>query len=134
MTEPSTADRLAIHELVARYCHCIDRGRWDELVDLFTADCCLDLSQVLGRYEGRDGLRQFADTMRPLGLFMRHFVTNVVVHIDGDSARAESYVIAMTGAAGKPQQATGFYDDEFVKRDGGWLFQRRRLTLDVPAA
>jgi hypothetical protein len=130
MSELTTADRLAIAETLARYSHCIDKGRWDELVTLFTPDCRLDLSQVLGCYEGSDGIRQFGAMMQPLGLFMRHLVTNLVVGGDGEQARAECYVMAITGSPGAVP-STGFYEDELVKRDGRWLLHRRTLTLDV---
>ena len=135
MSELTTADRLAIQETLYRYCHCLDRGRWEEFAALFTDDCCLDLSQVLGRYEGSAGIRQFADTLRAVDLFMRHLVTNIVVEGDGERARAAAYVIAITGPPGTaPRQTTGLYEDELIKRDGRWLLHRRRLALDVPAA
>ena len=134
MTQLATEDRLAIQETLARYCHCLDRGRWEELVSLFTEDCRLDLSQVLGSYEGHAGLRQFAQIITSANLFMRHLVTNTVIDGDGAHAHAQAYVIAITGPQGtKPQQTTGLYVDELVKRDGRWLLHRRHLTLDVPA-
>jgi hypothetical protein len=133
MSELTTADRLAIHETLHRYCHCLDRGRWDEFATLFTDDCRLDLSQVLGLYEGAAGIRQFCESMRSVGLIMRHLMTNIVVDGDGERARAESYVMAITGAPdASRQQTTGFYEDELVKRGRHWLLRRRRLTLDVP--
>jgi hypothetical protein len=129
------ADHLAIQETLHRYCHCLDRGRWEEFPALFTEDCVLDLSQVLGRFEGAAGVRQFCEMMRPMGLFMRHLLTNTIARGTADQARAESYVIAITGAhPGAARQATGIYEDELVKRDGRWLLHRRRLTLDVAPA
>lgn len=134
MGDLTTADRLAIHETLNRYCHCLDRGRWDEFAALFTDDCRLDLSQVLGLYEGAAGIRQFGETIRSAGVFMRHLVTNLVVEGDGEHARTWTYVLAITGPpGGTPQQSTGLYEDELVKRGGRWLLHRRRLTLDVPA-
>lgn len=135
MSELTTADRLAIVEALSRYCHCLDRGRWDEFATLFTDDCCLDLSQVLGRFEGSAGIKQFCDMIGSTGLFMRHMVSNVVVEGAGDQARTAAYVTAITGLdAGSARQATGLYEDELVKRDGRWLFRSRRLALDVPPA
>jgi hypothetical protein len=131
MPQLSTEDRLAIGEVIARYSHCVDRARWDELVELFSEDCRLDLSQVLGLYVGRPGVRKFVETMRALPITMRHLTSNVVLYGDGDRARGECYVLAMTGAPGNLSQSVGFYDDEFVKRDGCWLLHARRLTLDV---
>jgi hypothetical protein len=133
MSDLTTADRLAIQETLSRYCHYLDRGRWDEFAALFTDDCCLDLSQVLGRYDGPAGIQQFANTLRAVNLFMRHLVTNIVIEGDGDRARVAAYVIAVTGAPGSaPRQTTGLYEDELVKREGRWLLHRRRLTLDTP--
>ena len=135
MSELTAADRIAIQETLYRYCHCLDRGRWDEFATLFTDDCLLDLSQVLGSYAARDGIRQFCETMRSVDLFMRHLLVNVVVQGDAEHARSEAYVVAITGPRGTtPRQTTGFYDDELVKRGGRWLLHRRRLTLDVPPA
>lgn len=134
MSELTTADRLQIQEVLSRYSHCIDRGRWDALPALFTEDCRLDLSQLMGMYEGRAGVQQFAETLKPLNLFMRHLVTNVVIDGDGDRVKVECYVTAVTGSAATPTSTTGFYDDELVKQNGRWLLHRRRLALDVPAA
>jgi hypothetical protein len=133
MSELSIADRFAITETLSRYCHCLDRGRWDEFAALFTPDCRLDLSQVLGCYEGAAGIRQFSSMIGSTGIVMRHLVTNIVVRGDADHAQAESYVLAITGPPGGAQQTTGFYDDELIKRDGRWLLHRRRLMLDVAA-
>lgn len=135
MSDLTAADRLAIQETLHRYCHYLDRGHWEEFAGLFTPDCRLDLSQVLGLYERADGIRQFCETMRSVGLFMRHLVMNIVIDGSADHARAEAYVIAITGApGGNQQQSTGLYEDELVKHDGRWLLHRRRLRLDVPGA
>jgi hypothetical protein len=133
MSQLTSDDRLEIQEVLYRYCHSLDHGRWAELTALFTEGCRLDLSQVLGVYEGHAGLRQFADTLTAANLFMRHLVTNIVIEGDGQRATVHAYVIAITGPAGtKPQQTTGLYTDELVKHDGRWLLHHRRLTLDVP--
>lgn len=132
MSELSTGDRLAIQEVLARYSHCIDRGRWDGFADLFTEDCRLDLSQLMGLYEGREGIAKFRSTLEPLGVWMRHLVTNVVIEGDSERAHVECYVTAVTGSAANPSRMTGFYDDELVKQNGRWLLHRRRLTADLP--
>lgn len=134
MSELSTADRLEIGEVLARYCHCVDRGRWEELPELFTADGTLDLSQVMGRYEGSEAIRGFCSTLRALPIVMRHLTTNVVIRGEGNAARSECYVLAITAPeGGTASQTTGFYDDEWVKQDGRWKIRSRRLALDIPA-
>jgi len=132
MSELSTADRLQIQEVLARYSHCVDRARWDAFPALFTENCRLDLSQLMGVYEGHAGIRQFVETLQPLGVFMRHLVTNIVIDGADDHAHVECYVTAVTGSAANPNRMTGFYDDELVKQNGRWLLHRRRLMADLP--
>ena len=131
MSQLSADDRLAIAELMAAYCHAIDLGRWDELPRLFTEDCKLDFGSLMGVYEGTEGVRRFADTLKGIGLFMRHYLTNVVLHGDGQRARSESYVLAITGPPGSSSQTTGRYEDELVKVGGRWRLRVRRAILDT---
>lgn len=127
-------DRLAIGEAIARYCHCVDRGRWDEFPELFTADGSLDLRPLMGVYEGRDAIRAgFCDMLKTVPITMRHLTSNLVVTGAGDRAHAECYVLAITSGEGMPtQQMTGFYDDELVRDGGRWRFRSRRIQPDVP--
>src|SRR5207247_9648797 len=97
VSQPSADDRLAIHEIIATYCHALDLGRWEEFAGLFTDDCRLDFGSLMGVYEGREGVRHFSERIRSLGLFMRHYTTNVVVRADGERARAASYLLAVAG-------------------------------------
>ncbi len=132
MSQLSTEDRLAIREVLAAYCHAIDKGRWHDLRALFTPDCQLDFGALMGVHEGHAGVDRFADMLQSTGLFMRHYTTNVVIAGDGDRARAESYVLAVTGTPGNLAQTTGFYEDDLVKQDGRWRFRVRRARIDVP--
>jgi hypothetical protein len=130
----STEDRLAIGEVIAGYSHGIDRRQWDSFRRLFTPDCKLDLSGALGLFEGSEGIERFISTIDSLPIVMRHLVTNVVIEGDGERARAQSYVLAITGLPGNQQQGTGFYDDELIKSGGRWRLHHRRLQLDgMPA-
>jgi len=128
---PLTADdRLAIQETLARYCFCLDHGRWDEFRGLFTEDARLDFGEVMGVWEGADGIRRFTETIAGLGLFMRHYVTNVVLSGDGDAVRADCYVLAVTGRGDRQMLATGRYEDRFVKRGDRWLLAARRAVIE----
>lgn len=126
----TTDDRLAIHEVLARYCHCLDQGRWDEFRTLFTEDATLDFGEVMGVWEGGAGIARFTETMAGLGLFMRHYVTNVLLSGDGHAARADSYVLAVTGRGQQQMVATGRYEDRFVKRGDRWLLATRRAVIE----
>ena len=131
MSALSTDDRLAIAEIIARYCWAIDQRDWTGFTDMFTEDCRLDFGNVMGVFEGADGLRNFATTMSGLDLLMRHYTTNVVIEGDGSRARARSYVLALTGSGAGRSQATGRYEDDFVKVDGRWRIRTRRAVIEL---
>ena len=132
MAQLSAEDRLAIHEVLATYCHAIDTGRWDDFRALFAPDCRLDFGKLMGTHEGHDGIRRFSEMLKATGLFMRHYTLNIIVSGDGERARASSYVLAITGTPGNQSQTTGFYEDELVKTGGRWLLRVRRALIDGP--
>ena len=134
MTQLSTDDRFAIHELLARYCRVIDFGLWDDFTSLFTTDCVVDFGELMGVHEGHEGVRQLGSMIGGTGLLMRHLVTNVMIEkATADRAETFCYVLALTGSgpAGL-MQTTGRYEDEVVKRDGRWLIRRRRAVIETP--
>jgi hypothetical protein len=133
VSQLSTDDRLAIAEIMAAYCHAIDLGRWDDFPALFTDDCRLDFGSLMGVFEGHEGIRRFAETMQRIGIFMRHYTTNLILKGDGERAHGESYVLAITGQPGSSSQTTGRYEDELVKVNGRWRIRVRRALLDQPA-
>ncbi len=61
-------------------------------------------------------------------MFIRHNLTTSEIELTGpDTARARTYFVVMTQLG--PDHA-GVYTDEMVRKDGQWLFQHRRITLD----
>ena len=132
MARLSAEDRLDIMETIARYSRCIDEPRWDDLPGLFVPDCFVDCGP-LGQYRGTEGVAQFVATLKSIGQMMRHYVANVTIEGDGDRARTHAYVLALVGPGpGKLNITSGFYEDELVKQGGRWLFQSRRVLLDMP--
>jgi len=127
------AAREAIRETVARYAHLVDRGRIDELVDLFVEDGVLeagDRPPAAGRAAIRElfletGKRLASASARPL---IRHHVSNLTIDVTGpDDATAESYFLAMTD---RGPDHWGRYRDRFVRRGSRWLFRHRRARTD----
>jgi 3-phenylpropionate/cinnamic acid dioxygenase small subunit len=62
----------------------------------------------------------------------RHFVTNILVEVDGDTARSRCHLFVTTAAdGGKPTMSlTGEYEDFLVRENGKWLFRERRVHVD----
>jgi ketosteroid isomerase-like protein len=119
-----TDDRVALHELAARYGDAIDAGDWEGLAGIFTDDAVFDLSDAGGpRIESLDELRKFMSDApnKPIG----HHITNI--HVDapaGGPVLLRSRVVSVREAV----TTSGSYVDEVVKTDSGWRIAVRSFT------
>ena len=134
------ADRLAIRELVEAYAHCADRRDAKGQMALFTADTHFVVyvnakdpkpSQELHSREALApvfaDLNQYAATMHFLG-------QTTILTLTGDRGTAETYCmphhLTIDGGKRRLMIAALRYADQFVKMDGVWLFEERRLYVD----
>ncbi|MFF2550226.1 nuclear transport factor 2 family protein [Nocardia sp. NPDC058058] len=126
MSSITTADRIAIHEVIALHGHLIDDGEWDRLGEVFTADIVFDITDYgFGTLRGLDAMLDLVrgvhgDENQALG----HHVTNtVVVGQAGDtvSARSKGLGIASDGGAG-----TAIYEDTLRREPQGWRISYRK--------
>jgi 3-phenylpropionate/cinnamic acid dioxygenase small subunit len=130
--------REHIRETIAGYAHCVDGGRFDELVELFTPDGVLEVEDETA-HRGRDAIRDFVTgTGRDLAAGtagpprIRHHVSNVLIELNGpDRARARCYFLAVTD---RGVDHWGRYLDDLVRAGDGWRFARRRVHTDGAAA
>ena len=128
--------REQIRDTIARYAHCVDGGRFDELVELFAPDGILEVEGEPA-HRGRDAIRAFvagvghdiaASTGAPR---IRHHVGNVLVELEGpDRARARSYFLAVTD---RGVDHWGRYRDQLVPSGEQWRFALRRVRTDGAA-
>jgi ketosteroid isomerase-like protein len=134
------ADRLAIRELVDAYAHCADRRDAKGQMALFTDDTrfvvFMDATAAEPTQElhGRESLAPVFDALNQYAATM-HFNGQSTVSLDGDQATGESYCLAHHLSVGEDGQRTMMiasirYLDEFVKRDGQWLFAERLLMVN----
>src|SRR2546426_11484214 len=85
-------DVNAIRHLKARYAaYCDDQYNPDGLAALFTEDAVWE-SQGLGRFEGRDAIREFFRGASQLFTFAIHYSLNGQIDVQGDTARAQWYL------------------------------------------
>src|SRR5689334_4563207 len=91
-TSFSTADRLEIHELTARYAWSLDTGDVEDFVDCFCRDGELvwDAFETEGRWRGAAALRGFIGyfLQRPESAGRQHHVSNLIVTPTADGATA----------------------------------------------
>jgi uncharacterized protein (TIGR02246 family) len=122
-------EKDAIREVMAEYCFRLDNDRFADMAALFTEDGTWDTA--FGKGTGRDGvealvrrLRQ-SSTARPRVI---HHCTNIVIKLDGPSAKAFSnWVTVQNSEQGPKIGSAGSYTDDLVMQDGRWLFRYRKI-------
>jgi ketosteroid isomerase-like protein len=122
-------DWLAITEVKARYCRCLDTKDWDGYAAVFTEDVVLDTTGSGGpRYEGRDlavaGVRAAVEQA-----ITTHHVHNPEITVEGDRAHA---IWAMQDRNiwpdGRSLLGFGHYHERYVRVNGDWKIAESRLT------
>lgn len=123
----STADIVAIKQLVARYCDALDRGDGEAWAATFVDD---GRFETVGRTPvvGRSAIAALIAGRAPYR--SRHFPTNLLIDVDGDSARMRAYLKVVSEGR---ITVTGEYAD-VLRRDGGqWRFVERVFAPDADA-
>lgn len=131
-------EKDAIHEVLANYCFYFDGGEFENWVNLFTDDATFDLGPQ-GKPQGKDALRAFinaATKTMPLqrGIpALKHCVMNEIIKVNGDEATAKSYVLVplVRGEGQLVNGLAGRYEDHLVKQGEHWLFQSRKVHIDL---
>jgi ketosteroid isomerase-like protein len=125
--------RAQIAELVAAYNHLGDRGRVDEMIELFCEDADLDAfgetlrgrEQVEGYFSGI--VTGSADV--PRRRFVRHHISNVTVTVTLPT-EAEGASYWMVIGEGGPESSGRYRDTYRRDPDGRWRFATRLIRAD----
>lgn len=120
------SDIEAVRQLRHRYHQCINEGAYDEIPLLFTEDGWLDFSYI-GKAAGRATLTKFFASTPKVLPFIKQFIHNHMVSVDGDRATAVSYMEARTINNGEAFIVAGRYEDDCVRRDGEWKFESMKF-------
>jgi 3-phenylpropionate/cinnamic acid dioxygenase small subunit len=119
-------DRAEISDLLAAYSTAIDTQDWAGLAAVFTPDAECDYG-TLGNPHGPDEIAGLVSrTLTGLDA-TQHLVGNVVVHVDGDRATAECYLIAQHVRGDRHYLLGGRYSDRVVRTPQGWRIAHRTL-------
>jgi hypothetical protein len=129
----SAEDRLAIHELLARYAWAFGTGDVEAFVACFASDAILaeDVFEVEDRWTGAADIRAMAEFFfsRPGFPGRQHHVSHIVIEGADHRYRVRAFCF-VTYCHGEPPYGirfAGYYDDVVVRVDGRWLFQERRI-------
>lgn len=120
-------DRDEIRQVLMRYCRGVDRANVDLVRSVFHPDAIDDHGTPRPAAEFARGF----ETVRQRQLM--HFMGNVLIELDGDSAYVESYFISFSprddGGTTSTRSRAGRYLDRFERRDGAWKIAHR-LVVD----
>jgi ketosteroid isomerase-like protein len=126
-------DKAEITELLTRYLRAIDRGDIASLRACYAPDATEEHGGIYaGPAQGYiDTIEAKLTSPRAVGT---HTLSNVLVDVDGDRARSEHYVLALTrvkvdGVVQDSLVASRIIDD-LLRSEGRWLIARRRLRFD----
>jgi SnoaL-like domain len=127
MTGDRRADRAAIADVLARYCHAVDHLDWDELASVYHEDG----TDRHGAYQG--SVAGFLEWVKPqfTGRFAAtmHSISNVLVDFDGTRAFSQCQVradhLVKDELGGGIFQFWGSYVDVFEQRGEQWKILHR---------
>src|SRR5882724_9948198 len=120
-------DINAIRHLKAQYAaYCDDHYNPDGLAVLFTEDAVWE-SQGLGRFAGRDAIREFFRGASQLFTFAIHYSLNGQIDVQGDTARAQWYLFmpCTLGEGNRAMWRAGIDQEEYIRVAGEWKFTRK---------
>lgn len=126
-------EKDAIRELMARYCHHLDACRFAKVAELFVDDG--EWTTTYGAARGPAEIEAMLASVVPRpgeGPQRKHYITNIIIELAGDRARAISdYLVVRESEGGLMPVMGGTYQDAFVKRNGSWFFSRKQLVHDI---
>lgn len=122
-------DQNEIKNLTRAYGYYVDKQLWNQVVDLFTPDCRIEIAGR-GVYLGRKGAQRFfvgalgdgEVGLRP-GTLFNHMILQGVVHVNPDGKTARGRWRAFMEIAVYHKFALwgeGTYENQYVKQDGVW--------------
>ena len=120
-------DAEEIRRLRFRYHECVNETKLAEIPDLFTDDGDLDFG-YLGKAHGKAELKKFFDALPKLLSFVKQFIHNHDIDLQGSTGHGLSYLEARTVSKGESYMVAARYDDEYVKVNEQWKFKKMSLT------
>jgi hypothetical protein len=139
----SVEDKVEIQESLARRAHASDYPDPDVWVATFSDDgviempsgAVLDLpggaTEMQTVIRGSEELRTFLDGYLPSNPGLRHWLNNIVIDGDGDTATARCFFNLIDTGRGAASVVTGRYINTMKKIDGTWKTTHQKVEMDL---
>ncbi len=130
MSREEISDRLQIDDLLTRYTVAIDTKDWNLLDRCFTPDAHVDYKSSGGIAGSYPEVRAWLEQALAAFPMTMHFIANTTLELDGDEARAKTYVLNPMGSPkddGSLHIFTvgAYYLDKLVRTGEGWRIAER---------
>ena len=126
-------DKEAIREVIVRYGRGVDRGDSELISSAYHPDAVDD--RGFGQYTGETIGTEMVESMLKSMVMTSHHLTTQTIHVDGDTAGAETYSIGVHRSTRDGQESrlltSGRYIDRLERRDGEWRIIHRRAVTDM---
>jgi SnoaL-like protein len=134
MVVQELVDREAIRDLRYRYHEYVNEGKFSQIPKLFTENGELDFAH-LGKARGRAAIEKFFGALnepasageRPRITWVKQFIHNHTIRLNGDSGTGFSYLEAKPIYNGEAFLVAARYDDEYLRQNGEWKFSKMSL-------
>lgn len=130
---PLSADDARVHlelqRLAYLYCHAVDRCDLVLLRSLYHDDAIDDHGEMF--CGSPDEYVAWLPRMLAGLEAIRHTISNMVFHLDGETAQGELCSTAYHRVGGREIVIEGRYLDTYERRDGVWRILRRSLVMDA---
>lgn len=122
--ETSTAAKIKIAELAAKYGHYCDHPGWEGVLDLFTDDAVFDAADVYGKVmKGKEELRGFFESAPDA---VAHHPTSQFTEIADDGTAVSRIKMLVLF---RRQTFSVDYEWNLVQQDGAWRINRQRIHV-----
>ena len=131
MTEAAMMDRLAIRELLERYCDGVNQRDADIWASTWAEDAVWELPHLeMEGLRGRDVIVAAWTEAMKLFPFVNMLAQPASIAIDGDKATMRSYTTEVAVMQdGTEIRPLGEYYDECVRENGEWKFSLRKFRV-----
>src|SRR5262249_8270596 len=126
MDMQAVADKLEIHELLARYARGVDTKDWALYRSVFTPDATIDYTSAGAVAGPRDEVAAWLEAGFVNIPMTQHFISNIEVEVDGDRAKVRAMFYNPMQLRGMSDMSScgGYYHHDLVRTADGWKSER----------
>jgi 3-phenylpropionate/cinnamic acid dioxygenase small subunit len=132
LTQQEVGDQIEIAQVLNRYFRAIDTKDWNLLETVFAPEAVVHYTTPAEIETTFEKMAPILVTFTDSFCFTQHASSQVVIHVDGDTARASNDLRAIhVQETHAGEQNTwvvyGTYHDDLVRTPDGWRIARRRF-------